>query len=55
MQALLEKRRVDGYNILCFEDNHSDIDGKLCDLKNIIIKYYISIFMILIEIMLMFL
>lgn len=39
VQALLEKRRVDGYNILCFEDNHSDIDGKLCDLKNIIIKY----------------
>lgn len=27
VQALLEKRRVDGYNILCFEDNHSDIDG----------------------------
>ena len=39
VQALLEKRRVDGYNILCFEDNHSDIDGKLCDLKNIITKY----------------
>ena len=39
VQALLEKRRVDGYNILCFEDNHSDIDGKLSDLKSIIIKY----------------
>lgn len=29
----------DGYSILCFEDNHSDIDGKLSDLKSIVVKY----------------
>lgn len=28
-----------GYSIEKFEDNHSDIDAKLCDLKSIIIKY----------------
>lgn len=39
VQALLGKREVGGYNILCFEDNHSDIDGKLSDLKSIVIKY----------------
>lgn len=39
VRALLGGERLGGYNILCFEDNHSDIDGKLSDLKSIVIKY----------------
>lgn len=40
VQLLLDGRVNPGeYSILCFEDNHSDIDGKLSDLKSIVIKY----------------
>ena len=39
VRSLLERTPKEGYSILCFEDNHSDIEGKLHDLKNIIIKY----------------
>ena len=39
VKSLLDRTPKEGYNILCFEDNHSDIEGKLHDLKNIIIKY----------------
>lgn len=34
-----EQPRVDSYSIEQYEDNHSNIDDKLCDLKNLIIKY----------------
>ncbi|MDE5707782.1 MAG: hemerythrin domain-containing protein [Alistipes sp.] len=39
VRSLLEGGQPGNYNILCFEDNHSDIDGKLSDLKSIVIKY----------------
>lgn len=42
VKALLEganSRARGGYSIEKFEDNHSDIDAKLSDLKSIIIKY----------------
>lgn len=39
VRSLIGGERPGGYNILCFEDNHSDIDGKLSDLKSIVIKY----------------
>ncbi len=39
VRALIDGESVKGYRIACFEDNHSDIDGKLSDLKSIIIKY----------------
>lgn len=31
--------RREGYSIEQFEENHSNIDEKLCDLKNIVLKY----------------
>lgn len=41
VESLLSGRKpqADGYSIGKFEDNHSDIDAKLGDLKSIIIKY----------------
>lgn len=40
VEAVLAGGNVaDGYRIETFEDNHSDIDEKLSDLKNIIVKY----------------
>lgn len=41
IRALTEGRQPEchGYSIEKFEDNHSDIDAKLSDLKSIIIKY----------------
>lgn len=39
VRALLEGRGQEGYSIETFEENHSDIDEKLNDLKNIVMKY----------------
>lgn len=39
IEDLLNKKQKPGYNIHIFEDNHEDIEMKLTDLKNIIIKY----------------
>ena len=41
VRSLIEGRRTEsrGYSIEKFEENHSDIDAKLSDLKSIIIKY----------------
>ena len=39
VRAVLDGRNMDGYRIETFEDNHGDIDEKLSDLKNIIVKY----------------
>ncbi len=39
---LLQGVRQNGYNIHMFEENHNQIDQKLKDLKNILIKYYPS-------------
>ena len=39
---LLKGERQAGYNIHIFEENHNQIDQKLMDLKNILIKYYPS-------------
>ncbi len=41
VRALLagEPAPTEGYSIEKFEDNHSDIDAKLSDLKSIIVKY----------------
>ena len=39
VEALLNGERPAGYSIESFEDNHSDIDEKLSDMKSIIMKY----------------
>ncbi len=39
VEALLGGRRQKGYSIETFEENHSDVDEKLNDLKNIVMKY----------------
>lgn len=39
LRDLLEGKRDGRYSIADFEDNHSDIEGNLDDLRNIIIKY----------------
>lgn len=40
INSLLEERpHTDSYSIEQYEDNHSNIDDKLSDLKNLIIKY----------------
>lgn len=39
IRALLDGERPAGFSIDRFEDNHSDIDEKLNDMKSIIIKY----------------
>ncbi len=37
--ALLQGKKTEDYTIHQFEENHSDIEGSLNDLKNILIKY----------------
>ncbi len=39
VKALLKGEKQEGYSIEVFEENHSDIDEKLNDLKNIVMKY----------------
>ena len=39
IEQLIAGRRIEGYDIAQFEKNHSNIDEKLSDLQNIIIKY----------------
>ncbi len=39
VKALLEHKDVNGYSIDTFEKNHGNIEEKLCDLKNIVMKY----------------
>ena len=39
IDGLLEGRRSEEFSIEKFEDNHSDVDEKLNDMKSIIIKY----------------
>ncbi len=39
IENLLKNVSEPGYNIHVFEDNHDDVEMKLTDLKNIIIKY----------------
>ena len=39
VRALVEGRSHEGYTIEQFEENHSDIDEALSDLKNIVMKY----------------
>ena len=39
VDALLEGKNRNGYSIVQFEENHSNIDEKLNDLKNIVMKY----------------
>ena len=39
VRALVEGELHEGYTIEQFEENHSDIDGALNDLKNIVMKY----------------
>ncbi len=39
IKAILENRPVSGFAIHEFEKNHTDIEQKLLDLKNILIKY----------------
>lgn len=39
VNALLKGERQDGYSIETFEENHGNIEEKLCDLKNIVMKY----------------
>ncbi len=39
IQAVLENRRTGDFAIREFEENHTDIEQKLLDLKNILIKY----------------
>ena len=40
VDRLLKGERTDGYNISVFARNHDQINAKLTELKNIIIKYY---------------
>jgi len=37
--SVLDGRAKGGYSIEQFEENHSNIEEKLCDLKNIVMKY----------------
>lgn len=39
---ILDKKPTKGYSIEKFEENHSNIDIKLTDLKNILLKYFPS-------------
>ena len=39
VKALLGGNRQEGYSIETFEENHGNIEEKLCDLKNIVMKY----------------
>ncbi|MCD7969593.1 MAG: hemerythrin domain-containing protein [Alistipes sp.] len=39
IKGLLEGHRVKGYSIARFEENHTNIEEKLNDLKNILLKY----------------
>lgn len=39
VRALVSGESGEGYSIEQFEENHSDIDGALSDLKNIVMKY----------------
>ena len=39
IETILENRRTNGFAMLEFEKNHTDIEQKLLDLKNILIKY----------------
>lgn len=39
IQGLCSGQKIKGYNIEIFEQNHTNIDDKLHDLKNIVIKY----------------
>lgn len=39
IDAFSEEQDGEGYSIEQFEENHSNIDEKLCDLKNIVMKY----------------
>ncbi len=39
ISALLAGEKQEGYSIGTFEENHSNIDEKLSDLKNIVMKY----------------
>ena len=39
IETFSENRKGEGYSIEQFEENHSNIDEKLCDLKNIVMKY----------------
>lgn len=39
VRSLLDGRRRKGFSILDFEDNHSDIEGKLSDLKSILTNH----------------
>ena len=42
VMSLLQGRKPAGYDIRMFEERHNQIDQKLLDLKNILIKYYPS-------------
>ncbi len=39
VDALLHGDRQKGYSIETFEENHGNIEEKLCDLKNLVMKY----------------
>lgn len=39
IKSLLNKNRQDVYSINIFEDRHNDIEGKMTDLKQILLKY----------------
>ncbi len=39
IKKLINKEDVSGYSILEFEEKHDDIEAKIKDLKNILIKY----------------
>ncbi len=39
VDALLRGEKQQGYSIDTFEENHGNIEEKLCDLKNIVMKY----------------
>ena len=38
VKALIDKKETNGYSIDTFEKNHGNIEEKLCDLKNIVMK-----------------
>lgn len=40
ISSILDKKSPKGYSIEKFEENHSNIDIKLTDLKNILLKYF---------------
>ncbi|HIZ85024.1 MAG TPA: hemerythrin domain-containing protein [Candidatus Coprenecus stercoravium] len=39
VRSIAEGKRMDGYSIETFEENHNNIDEKLNDLRNIVMKY----------------